>query len=411
MHNSDMLRERADKIERFLENHLVDPDGIIYTMLNEKNMKPFKNAEVLNVSFKKSSDPAEAWGYEDSLMATAEYLMANINKHRLLKDSASLELCRRCFKAIKNLAEAASGCDKGMVRSMFGFLPKPYGGLKNVRNSEEVSIDQYQKIMFSLIDYQQYAAEENERKWIDSFLLACADCWDVNHYAFSYFGRIVRWGVVGRHAIAFGVFCAAVGEKYRPEPHRNWFEIFRYRLAEANKGSAENISDNCASLVLLSMKYLLKCKPSESGLWNQYATETYDAAKTGIDQNGYAWLFPFIYKYKTGERIKPHWIPAEKAGIPFEWDFLRWRGNLFRPCSIMATASADMFEMTDRGQYLDYAQELLSMLGEKGYLKHIVAESPEDLPPGYEIMGDMVNGYNTAAWLRAYWQSARLFER
>lgn len=398
-----LLEKRAGEVERLAESVLADSDGLIRSGADAGLLRPFRPGELPQcLSLRPQLDPVELFSYEDSLMATAEYLLAGLYRNRVQPDSPAAGYCRRSFHAIRQVAEAAASCRRGVVRPMFGFLPKPYGGVRGAADADEVSIDQYQKVMTALLYYQKEQAGPEEHAWIDRFLEGCADCWELNHYTFSYFGSTVRWGACGRHAIAFGAFCSAVGGSFRREPHDCWYGIFRHRAEAEIRRAPGAVSDNMASLVLLAAGFLCERKPEEREFWLEFATRTWEAARAGCDERGRAWLFPGLYGYSPGKRIEPHWV-SEETSPPCGWEFLRWRGNLFRPCSVLAAAALDLYELTEDGAFLAFAEELLLRLAPAD-LNYLLPESPADLPPGYEKLEHMLNGYNAAAWLRAYWQ-------
>ena len=404
-----MLLQQSQNIGGFIETHLIAPDGLVYYLINEEEQRPLRDEDIPDcVCFKNIRAPKTLWkagffSYEDSNMATAEYMLGNIFKHCATNDETASIVARRCFNAIKAVAEAGEKVAKGVDHPMFGFLPKPYGGSENARLSSEVSVDQYLRVMYALEAYRGTIATPQEMEWIDRFLLACADCWDQNHYSFDYFGEVTRWGTGGEHAVAFGLYCSATGAFYRNEPHKHWFGIFSNREHEFEKERSFHLSDNAASLVTLAMARLCERMSKEKSKWTRYAIKAFNSAKKGIDGNGLAWLFPFLYHLSPGELIKPHWV--EKGdGRDEYWPFLRWRGNLKRPCSMLAATAADLYELTGEEEYANFAIEQLARLSEKNYLKSIIPLTPSDLPEGYEMLGKTISGLNTVAWFRAFWQ-------
>lgn len=406
----DRLEEMAGRIGQFTARHMVDADGLVYCGLNQRTLKPFRDREIrqeqcfADAHLKQHFSNAEVFNYEDSNMATAEYLLANLYQWRVTGAPAAKNAARRGFNALKAVAEAGSHNSRGVVMPMFGFLPKPHGGVAKARLCAEVSIDQYLRVMYALQEYAAGLARPAEKAWIDRFLAGCADCWDINHYTFNYFSNIVRWGACGHHAIAFGLYCSAVGETYRPTPHDGWFKIFRSRADALLECGEYGLSDNVASLTILAMKRLCQLKPELRTTWLRYARRVFDDSAKAINAQGLAWLYPFIYKLKPDQRFaKPHWLPKPRNGETY-YDFLRWRGNLFCPSSMQAGAALDLYELTGRKTYLMTARKLLLVLGGQDCLKYLIPQSPADLPKDYGFLGDKISGLNTAAWLRAYWQ-------
>lgn len=407
---NDTLDQMAGRIGAFTARHLVDADGLVYCGINRRTLKPFRDHELRREQcfrdehIHKHFSNAELFNYEDSNMATAEYLMASLCQWQVTGEAAARAAARRCFRALKAVAEAARHNTRGVVKPMFGFLPKPHGGLAKVPLCAEVSIDQYLRVMYALEDYATALATPAEKAWIDRFLAGCADCWDINHYTFSYFSNLVRWGACGHHAIAFGLYCSALGETYRKTPHDGWFKIFRSRADALLECGEDGLSDNVTSLTILAMKRLCRLKPKEHPAWLKYARRVFDDAAKAIDARGLAWLYPFFYKLPLNQRFaKPHWLPKPPADENY-YDFLRWRGNLFRPSPMQAGAALDLYDLTREKKYLAAARRLLPAMGGEDCLMYIVPETPADLPKTYRFLGDKISGLNTAAWLHAYWQ-------
>ena len=74
------LEDKAILIGHFTENNLVDPDGLVYSSISEKTKKPWTNDQIPDkVIYNCVDTPKKHWkahffGYEDSNMATAEFL-------------------------------------------------------------------------------------------------------------------------------------------------------------------------------------------------------------------------------------------------------------------------------------------------------------------------------------------------
>jgi len=403
----DKLKMREEKIYSLVASKMMDKDGLVYSMILEDTLKPIHDKDIPDrVCFNYVDAPKKLWkagffGYEDSLMATAEFLLANIYKYRVTKDKQVKQLANKLFNALKSAALAGAKYNGWIVRPMLGFLPKPYGGINTAHLSGEVSVDQYQRVMYALEIYRNTIASASERKWIDKFLLACADCWDINNYTFNYMLGICRWGCCSAHSVAFGLYCSAIGMNLSgKQQHKGWFEIFMSRVDSLEKNPAHSLSDNVACLVAFASKSLCRTVPKEQARWRVYAERIVKSSISGMDKDGYGWLFTFLSGQKKGELIRPHW---DKTSHRY-WDFLRWRGNIRRPLSQLAGALADVYEITGNEKYSKLAQNVLSKHGEKGYMKWLEPLTPKDMPKGYETLGKFICGLNTATWLRAYWQ-------
>ncbi len=407
MKETEILNMREEKISQFIESKMIDSDGLVYSAINELTQKPFTDDELpKEICFKTVDAPEYLWqsaffNYEDSLMATSEFLRANIYKYQITGDEHIRQLAQTLFQGLKSTALASSKYSGNIVKSMFGFLSKPYGGVKTAHLSGEVSIDQYQRVMVALELYRDTLASDDEKQWIKKFLVACSDCWDINNYTFNYMQGICRWGCCQAHSVAFALYCSAVGMSLSgKEQHKGWFDVFMSRTDVFENMPDFSYSDNVAALVALSCHGLCSSVPEEKSRWSNYAERIYESALGGMDEDGYGWLFTFLSGQKKGELLEPHW---ENEGGRY-WDFLRWRGNIRRPLSALAGAAVDVFELTENSKYLEFAQTQLQRLGTDGYLLHLEPLTSADMPEGYEPFSHSICGLNSAVWLRTYWQ-------
>ncbi|OHB59836.1 MAG: hypothetical protein A2Y12_10625 [Planctomycetes bacterium GWF2_42_9] len=393
------LDNKATLVENYIQSKLIDRDGIVLAMINELTGKPLNDKEIPDyMTFDNPGAPRNLWkaaffSYEDSNMATAEYMLANIYKYKVTKDKSALIQAKKCYKAFQLIAQAGAKNCKGVVQPMLGFLPKPYGGAKTAHLSSEVSIDQYMRTMYSLLIYRDMLANKNEIKWINEFLLACANCWSMNNYTFSYFGIICRWGIHSPHSVAFGLFCSALGEYMGEKLHKNWFNIFMSRTDAFKKV----MSGGEAGLINLSAKFLCKHKPELTKQWHSYSKQCIKNGFKMLDDKGHTVSPDFISCNKNN---KPGW-----SKIPHRyWQFLSWHGDIRLPETQLAAACVDYYELTGSDMFLPAAKNLMALHMENGYAKWIQPHTKKDIPKGYELLANIVSGINTAAWLRAYWQ-------
>lgn len=404
--NSDLM-QREETIFNFVKTKMIDGDGLVYSTINELTKKPFTDEEIPEkICFKSVDAPKHLWrssffNYEDGLMATAEFLRTNIYKYQVTGAEESKRLAELNFHALQAVAAAGSSHSGGVVTPMFGFLPKPYGGVESAHLSGEVSVDQYLRVMVALELYRDVMASEEDIIWINEFLVACADCWDVNNYTFNYMQGICRWGCCGAHSVAFALYCSAVGLSLSNKlQHKGWFDVFMSRTDVLERMPDFSYSDNVAALVALSCRGLCATVPAEKTRWGNYVERVFESAVEGMDKDGYGWIFTHLSGQKKGELIEPHW---EKEGGRY-WDFLRWRGNIRRPLSALAGAALDVYEITEDKKYCEFAEKHLARFGDNGYLLHLEPLTPADIPEGYEPFGHSICGLNTAVWLRTYWQ-------
>ncbi len=404
---TELLSERANKIFEYMETHMISPCGLVYHTINENTHSAWRDAEIPdNVIYNCIDAPRELWkagffNYEDSLMATSEYLIGNLYQYFITHNRTHAEIAKRCFDALKLSAEHSARYEgENVSQPTNGFLSKPYGGANKANLSGEVSIDQYMRTMYAMEFYRDSIASSDETKWINRFLFDCSRCWDMYNYSFNYFKAIVRWATERPHGLAFGLYCSAIGQQMKKYDNQYWFELFLTRLETFQKKIFSGLlTDNTAALVVMAMKQLCKFRAQQKDIWTDYCLKAVSSAEQAV-QNGYGWLFSFLSNQQREELIEPHWHTQPHR----YWNFLRWRGNIKRPAPSLSGAMADTYEITEQQSLIKKAYSILEDLGKDGYIKWAEPITENDLPKGYEMLGQCVSGLNTACWFRSYWQ-------
>ncbi len=401
------LADRAAHISKYIESNMISPSGLVYHTINEATHRAWCDDEIPDIVIYNCIDaPRELWkagffNYEDSLMATAEYMLGHLYRYFITKEDSSAKIAKRCFDALKLSAEqSAKYAGENVSRATNGFLSKPYGGADKANLSGEVSIDQYMRTMYAMEIYRDSIAANDEADWINRFLADCAQCWNIHNYSFNYFRAIVRWATVRPHGLAFGLYCSAIGQRANQPTNRYWFDLFLSRFTTLEKELFKGtITDNTAALAVLAMKRLCTLKPRKKNIWIDYCRKIISSAEQAVS-DGYGWLFSFLSNQQRDELIEPHWSPQSHR----YWNFLRWRGNIRRPAPSLAAAMLDAYDITNEKALIDKARSILECLGRAGYIKWAEPISDRDFPEGYEMLSSCVSGLNTTCWFRTYWQ-------
>jgi len=169
-------------MHKFLEDHFLDPNGVIYTQIDEETLRTV-DAE----TFAGAETPAwypvgmtlpDFWSYENCGMTTGGYLSAlctmladdrRKDRERLRKQA------QRTFRALHHIYTIGMQWEEG-------FFPKIWGN----RFSRQTSTDQYLYAMFSMDQYYPIAPEE-ERGLIRRMIPAMAEFWRKRNYILTYY--------------------------------------------------------------------------------------------------------------------------------------------------------------------------------------------------------------------------------
>ncbi|MHC4874747.1 MAG: hypothetical protein ACYTFY_23095, partial [Planctomycetota bacterium] len=167
------LSGACENVTDFIEEHMIDSDGLFYCHVNVATLKPWTDEEFAARNYFTHFHNMARGGtmgvlaYEDSLMATAEYALSQIICYEKADNDKALVTASRHITTILNVMEEGDKFEKG-------YLPKPHGGLSKASWSHEISHDQYIKCVVSLNAYKKYASE-SLKKVIDERLVQIAD--------------------------------------------------------------------------------------------------------------------------------------------------------------------------------------------------------------------------------------------
>ncbi len=195
----------------FVVQRMIDADGLCRSMLRMTTMAPWTNADFARTDqqrisdkfrmritdmFQNSTDKAGCLTYENALMATGEFAQSQIIRYRVTKENAAREQAHRAIRGILAVI------DEGR-HYMPGWLPKPFGGVRNARNSHELSVDQYTKAVVALHDWRPLA-DKAEQAVIDRFFIDAADFFIARKWRHAYRHRTIV--TADTHLHALGLF-------------------------------------------------------------------------------------------------------------------------------------------------------------------------------------------------------------
>jgi hypothetical protein len=198
------LAQTEKIMHTFVVDRMMDEDGLCRSMYSMATLAPWTNADLAKIDqwritdmFQNSPDKAGCLTYENALMATGEFALSQIVRHRVTKEQAARDLAHRAICGI--LAVIGQG-----RYYMPGWLPKPYGGVYNARNSHEMSVDQYTKVIVAL-DAWRPLASEAERAVIDQFFIDAADFFVARKWRHAYRHRTIVTADTHLHALGLYV--------------------------------------------------------------------------------------------------------------------------------------------------------------------------------------------------------------
>ncbi len=182
----------------------MDADGLCRSALHAETLRPWTEQQLTKLDqrsltdwFQNSPDLSGCLAYENALMATGEFALSQMVRHRVTGESAALELAHRGVRAILAVVEEGR-------HYMPGYLPKPFGGLARARYSHEISPDQYTKAVAAFHAWRPLASA-GERAAIDRFFVDAADFFVARKFRHAYRHRTIVTADTHHHALGLFV--------------------------------------------------------------------------------------------------------------------------------------------------------------------------------------------------------------
>ncbi len=200
----DLLSPIEAVMHDFVTRHMMDKDGLCRSMLCAATLAPWTHEDLAKTDqrrlidmFQNSPDKPGCVTYENALMATGEFALSQIIRHRVTGEEASRELAHRCIRGILAVIEEGR-------HYMPGWLPKPFGGVSHARDSHEMSVDQYTKAIIALHAWRPLADKE-EQAVIDRFFIDAADFFIARKWRHAYRHRTIVTATTHHHALGLYV--------------------------------------------------------------------------------------------------------------------------------------------------------------------------------------------------------------
>jgi len=420
--DTDLLVQRADQIEKNIEEYFVDDSGKIRSAINFETMKPFEpgffdDKNHLTVVGYEDMDYADFVVHENVGMVTGAFLAAMCWKYKATGDLTALEKARRSYNAIKKLYELSQAIAPG-------FYCKCWGD----RVTDELSSDQYIYSMTGLDLYSEFAnpAEKDE---IAKMIGAMARFWKERDYVYKYYGRPLQWmrcRFTGFMALAYHHTgdkefldelnrLLALDEVRKDVPFCGDFHYLLNRIrntppADFEKNLPQNIrvttlNSEQSESGFLSIEPVLRFKLDEPEFYLNMAARMLDYGKRGVAPDGSGYHRVYI-NLKT-EEVKELDVVIQEGNMDIKgWKFFNHiaplRHGTMATCMFARAAVGIHRYLPDLGG-LKVAMDILSKVtpDHMTWFEDPTGALPEDL----KWMTAYCNGDAITHWLWAYWEA------
>lgn len=232
---SGQLRATAEAAEAYIQSHLFDPEGLMYSGIDSHTGRPFEREFITprKVPRRAEFDPWSYWSYEDSVMTMGLYLDGLVLQYELTGDADLLERALRLWQAIEKTFYASQVHGHGC------FL-RPYGGFLTMEKfMEPLGTDQATNLFSGLYRYLPHAKDEGHAENIRRVMLETLRWYERKGFKYFYYKMILHGNVrSGCHSNSYFLPAIAWAATVEPENPR-WGEYLDIRLELYRSGVAK----------------------------------------------------------------------------------------------------------------------------------------------------------------------------
>ncbi len=407
--NSDevnsILAGRARAVEDWVEDHFIDPHGVVYTALDRQTARPLTassfDAAVDMHKYVPGVAPADFWHYENCGMTTGAYLQALVCRHAVTGDAAALARARRSFHALRHIYEMGEELEEG-------FFPKIYGG----RFSNQTSTDQVLYAVMALDAFAPHAAAA-ERAEIARMISCMIDFWVKRKYRYLYYHNPdMLWPLARFPSLLLLAYKHSGDAKFQDEYRRLLAEGVNRQPGESRllrkRSGAGKTSDyereqhawliahlaDAATMDIMELDYLLRHDPQNSwaGCWRESVRTMWEEGRLAIGDDG-TYYIEVLVDMDTGAARRP--AARCDAGPRITGASSGW-GSMIARAGVQAAA-----HLAGPQAAIAIAKKALAAQDIPDFT---YMNDPERWPPELRYKTKFYSGDAVSNWLWAYWQ-------
>jgi len=411
---AESLSAKADLLQRYTEEAMVDANGVVYSSINNRTQKPWTPDDL---GPDDEFIPVEGFGawdvinYENSGMTTGGYLAAQAFRYRSVGDAEALALARRSFEGLCHIYDLGRQKEEG-------YFPKNYGD----RYSEEASTDQYLYAMKGMMAYLPLAASDHADA-IRTMIPKMVDFWVSRGYRRDYFavkdllwplGRfpsllLMAWKVSGQQKYLDEFTRLNEEEKVHLEPAdmrlgrrlKSPDQFSDYEERQGRKYLLAHLPDS-AAMDIMELDECLTHSEAYAEHWLRSMRQMWHEGLLGLTDGGLDRSF-FLYDPQTGEVSAP--LPGYTSDSDsLNWSWARWAGGVLSARSTMvARAGVHVAKWLPDENPTETIIKVLSEI-DPDHMREYVDPDGQQMMDRHRFMCHLVCGDAIVNWLWAYWQ-------
>lgn len=241
------LQHTAAQAERYINEHLFDPDGLMYSYIDVRTGKPFQEDYVAhfkeNVRLAKSwsanhrtdSDPVTYWSYEDTIITAGAYMQALVLKHEVTGDATALEQAFKIWDTHRHVYYVSQVYGIGSFLRPYGGFAGGFAGMN--RWMEPLGTDQASVLLCGQYALWKHATGDQKRELSD-IIIKTLSWYEQQDFAYVWYKSFIHdWGK-GGHAGSYYFPAIAFAAKVTGE--EKWQKLLQEKLPLA-QGSGSDL--------------------------------------------------------------------------------------------------------------------------------------------------------------------------
>ena len=404
-----LLKDRAYKVGEFADQHFIDKDGAVYTLIDKDTLAPPKD-ELFH-----DAGPCEnAWdfyiegytrgefaAYENCGMCTGAYMQSLLYRYRVEGGAEIMVKARKCFSGLKRIFEIGKQLEEG-------FFPKIYGN----RFSHETSTDQVLYTVMALDHFYEFASAAEQAE-IDHIITKMIKFWVKINYKYTYFFyENMQWPLMRFPPLLLLAYKHSGDKLFKDEYDRLLKEGFtkepEFAILHRKKAGKEEASEyekskkawviaylpDCMTMDIMNFDYLLSHDIDNAfrADWKQGIMTMWDEAKLTIAPDGKSYTHVMIdmKNGKVSRTVDYEKDNYELHGVKSGFSTMIARG---------AITAAKYFP--NNNELKESAYKILLSFDVKDFTYW---DEPERIFPKHRFKTRFLAGDSITNWLWAYWQ-------
>ena len=240
------LQNTATAAERYINEHLFDPDGLMYSYIDVQTGKPFeedyvahfkenvRRAKSWSAHHRANSDPVTYWSYEDSVITAGCYMEALALKHQVTGDAAALEQAFKIWNRYKHIYFVSQVHGSGSFLRPYGGFAGGFAGMN--KWMEPLGTDQASPLLGGQYALWKYAKGE-EKKELSDIIIKTLTWYEQQDFRYVWYKTIIHTWEKGGHAGSFYLPAIAFAAQITGE--EKWQNLLQEKLPFAQGSGAD----------------------------------------------------------------------------------------------------------------------------------------------------------------------------